>query len=434
MHALGLDIGTTSISACVIDIESKEPLIIRTIKNPGIINDASNQNPDVILDSVKSIIKQMSRDYPKVVSIGLTGQMHGILYTDRKFNAISPLYTWQDCRGDLIYRNAKTYAQELSDITGYKTASGYGAVTHYYNTVNRKIPAGGVKIITIHGYIAGKLCGNTDVPLHISDAAAIGLFDFSKNGFDLKAIRESGMDSSFFPDVKKSVSSIGKMGRVEIFLPVGDNQAVFTGSVKDYYETVSLNIGTGSQVSILYDRFIQKSNCETRPFNGKDYLIVGSSLCGGRSYDILEKFIDRCATLAGAPEERRYDIMKKIADNVFDINDRLEVETTFAGTRQNPDIRGSINNIGTKNFTPEHMVEGFLRGMIKELYAMYEEIKDKTHKRHKILAGSGNGIRKNPALRRIVSEVFEIPVEMGKCEEDAAFGAALSTVPDNILS
>ena len=38
--------------------------------------------------------------YPDIERIGVTGQMHGILYLDGEGNAVSPLYTWQDARGD----------------------------------------------------------------------------------------------------------------------------------------------------------------------------------------------------------------------------------------------------------------------------------------------------------------------------------------------
>ena len=38
-----------------------------------------------------------------IAVIGITGQMHGIVYTDCNGMAISPLYTWQDGRGNLPY-------------------------------------------------------------------------------------------------------------------------------------------------------------------------------------------------------------------------------------------------------------------------------------------------------------------------------------------
>ena len=44
--------------------------------------------------------------------------MHGIVYIDGHGNALSPLITWQDGRGDLSYRDGLTYAEHLSKASG----------------------------------------------------------------------------------------------------------------------------------------------------------------------------------------------------------------------------------------------------------------------------------------------------------------------------
>ena len=36
-------------------------------------------------------------EYPEVEKIGLTGQMHGIVYIDKEGTCVSPLYTWTGC-------------------------------------------------------------------------------------------------------------------------------------------------------------------------------------------------------------------------------------------------------------------------------------------------------------------------------------------------
>ena len=43
----------------------------------------------------------------------------------------------------------------------------------------------------------------------------------------------------------------------------------------------------------------------------------------------------------------------------------------------------------------------------------------------KKLVGSGNGLRKNMHFQKIVSDCFEIPLNMSDCEEEAAVGAAI---------
>ena len=62
-------------------------------------------------------------------------------------------------------------------------------------------------------------------------------------------------------------------------------------------------MGTGGQISLLSDRVLEAEEIETRPFNEDSYLIVGPSLCGGRSYALLAGFFKACA---GAFGSRRF--------------------------------------------------------------------------------------------------------------------------------
>ena len=76
--------------------------------------------------------------------------MHGIVYLDKNGEAVSPLTIWQDGRGDTPYKEGLTYAEWLSKKTGYKLATGFGGVTHFYNTVNGLVPENAVTFCTIH--------------------------------------------------------------------------------------------------------------------------------------------------------------------------------------------------------------------------------------------------------------------------------------------
>ena len=99
----------------------------------------------------------------------------------------------------------------------------------------------------------------------------------------------------------------------------------------------------------------------------------------------------------------------------------LKVDTRFAGTRTNSDIKGSIYNITTENFTPAQLTRGVLEGMAEELYSMYEKMECQKQG----VVGSGNGIRKNPALVKVFEEKFNSNVKIPAHFEEAAFGAAL---------
>ena len=55
LKILGLDIGTTTISAVVADAETGKILESRTVKNNSVIDGTKLQNPQVIIDTVLKI-------------------------------------------------------------------------------------------------------------------------------------------------------------------------------------------------------------------------------------------------------------------------------------------------------------------------------------------------------------------------------------------
>ena len=95
---IGLDIGTTSISA--VAVESSSGLLLRsvTVPNDSVLPSPDGvsriQDPARIVKTVLSLKEALAAEFSPVTAIGVTGQMHGILYLDRVGRTVSPLYTW----------------------------------------------------------------------------------------------------------------------------------------------------------------------------------------------------------------------------------------------------------------------------------------------------------------------------------------------------
>ena len=432
MIAIGIDIGTTKI--CISAVESETGAVIQftSVKNDAAIISENTwekaQDPKMIIDTVESILKSYRDKYP-VNAIGITGQMHGILYVNKYGNAVSPLYTWQDGRGDIVYKQGNSYVDHLSRQTQYKLATGYGAVTHYYNEINRLISEDARCFCTIHDYLAMKLTGRTEPVTHISDAASVGLFDLRKVCFDQKAIEKAGMDYRFFPKVTDDLILIGEDKKgIPVTAAIGDNQASFMGSVKDIQGGMLINVGTGSQISIHCSCFVEIAGIEIRPYIKGEFLLVGSPLCGGKSYAVLEEFYRSIVEMAGYKCENLYERMNDICEQYENISNKLSISTKFCGSRENPSERGSVHNIGLHNFTPKHLTIGILEGIVEELYENYERIKDATDIKPELIIGSGNGIKKNDVLKAILENKFGVDVAIPAHQEEAAYGAALSAM------
>lgn len=424
MNGIGIDIGTTSICLTVIDSVSGEVRKAVNLPNCYGIDAAAYeacQDAEKITDVCIGAADKLMEEFAPVCSIGITGQMHGIVYLDENGKAVSPLYTWQDASGNRVLENSGSYAEKLSEITGYKMATGYGGTTCYCHFVDGKVPENARRICTVHDYLCMKLCGLKEPVMHSSDCASFGLFDLGECKFDKKAITDAGMDASLFPDAVDCAVTAGTYRGIPVCVAIGDNQASFIGSVDDD-GAVLINIGTGSQVSYVTDSCEGTSSMEVRPLHNGSYIRVGAALCGGRAFASLEKFIRDTINLSGADISSAYKYIDAYLESSPCPDDRLGVDTRFCGTRENPALRGGIGNLGLDNFTPGHLIYGVLEGISGELFAMYGDTRGLNHTS---AIGSGNGLRKNKALQKIIADMFGLPLKIPAHKEEAAYGAAL---------
>ena len=421
---IGLDIGTTSISAVAAEVSSGALLRSVTVPNDGILPSPDGvsrlQDPVRIVETALGLKESLAAEFSPVAAIGVTGQMHGILYLDRAGRAVSPLYTWQDGRGNLPYGKS-TYAAHLSTRSCYPLASGFGLVTHFINREQGLVPSEAVTFCTIQDYIALLLARRKTPLLHASDAASFGCFDLEAHTFDRFAMEKLGFDNAFLPAVTAETAIIGQDGSIPVAAAIGDNQASVLGSLRENAD-ILVNIGTGSQVSAVVSAPVPFPAGAVRPYVDGKFLLAGSPLCGGRAYALLHRFFARCAELFGGDGRDIYTVMNDMAAEQPE-DHSLTVDTRFCGTRNDPALRGALSEISEDNFTPEQLTRGVLWGMTAELHELYRQMPLPFPAAG--LVGSGNGVRKNPVLRRYLEEQFGLKPKLPAHREEAAFGAAV---------
>ncbi len=404
MKAIGIDIGTTSVCGVVIDVERGEIISSCTKNSNADLKGCAEWEKTQSVERIMAVATEILDGFldHDVAVIGVTGQMHGIVYTDKDGKAVSPLYTWQDGRGNLPY-NDTTYAKFLGSF------SGYGNVTDFYNRENGIRPAAAKSFCTIHDYFVMQLCGLKKPLMHSSDAASFGRYDLKKNKFNY--------DCNV--DITTDYCIAGEYKGVPVSVAIGDNQASVFSTLADE-SNILLNVGTGSQVSIISDKVISGDDIEVRPYFENKYLICGAALCGGRAYSILKNFYaEVLGYVAEVDEGKVYEIMNNMLKDADVCS--ISVDTRFAGTRRNADLCGGVFGITTENFTPQELTLGVLEGMATELFEMYTQMKSDRFG----IVGSGNGIRKNPVLVKVFEKMFEAEMKIPKHLEEASFGAAL---------
>ena len=418
---LGIDLGSTSISWNLYDADSDKSIACTSFPNDCTLKSAVSyehiQDAGEIINFALEIIDNILLQHNDICGIGITGQMHGIVYLDNG-TAVSPLYTWQDKRAAL---NDGEICWETEEKTGYRIYPGYGFATFLYNSRNSLAPEKFTDICTLSDYLAMVLCGDKKPKIHPSNAASIGIYNIKNKAFDFSAAEKLGAEISRFPEVCKDKIT-GEYKGVPVAVSIGDNQASFLGSVGTEETRALANFGTGSQISYITTDtvFSGSKDIEIRPYIGEKNLICGSALCGGKAYALAHTFFERYATALGF-KGKQYDIMDSFAEKGIDQGNAVFVYPYFSGKRSDPTLLGRIENISESNFTPESFLAGILIGMSRELRDMFNEMNPRNIKE---IIASGNAARKTAPLLKALEKEFGLPVKLSKENEEAALGAA----------
>lgn len=426
---LGIDIGTTSISAQVVASDSGVCVQTYNFDHNAAITvdgypDAFAADANQLINRATALIASVTATYPTIASIGIAGQMHGVICVDEKGAILSPLYTWQNGFGQRKPDGNRTICEEITALSGETIPTGYGITTYYALRKLGLLPVGTAGIVTIMDLLVARLTG-TNPLLHSTNAAAIGAYDLTQGQFKKDVLEKLHIPLSLLPKIATGYWIVGLYDTADWQIPVavsiGDNQAGLFGSLADD-RMVLVNVGTSSQVSVITDD-PTASGGEVRPYFDGKYICSGAALCGGRAYTLLKSFIRSIASGLGMDISDRaiYDYLNRAAEEGKDAP--LAVSTQFSGTRENPDTRGSITGIGLHNFTPEALSAGVLHGIVEELHQMYTQMGADGNLTG--IVASGNAMRKNPVLREICADLFGKPLLLPLHTEEAAFGAAL---------
>ncbi|MFB9278637.1 sedoheptulokinase [Cohnella cellulosilytica] len=491
MYVAGIDIGTTSVCCVIADAQTGAIANVAARTNdaerPSEQGWDRTQDPRRIVAILEEMIAGQAVYWKDVSAIGISCQMHGILYVDGRGDAVSPLYTWQDRRGDLaLDRSAEptesglgpadsamnsaspanessrtdsasrtsptdpasrtsptdrahrtpstdrpvSWASYMEERSGHRLASGYGLVTHCYNLHHNLVPPEAVYLCTVGDYVAMKLCGRNVPLMDASNAASLGLYDSNTRSFDLAALEALGIDPRMIPPQAGQSDAAGTTpSGGTVACAIGDNQASFLGSVPSLEDTMLVNVGTGAQISVYSKGTEAVPGLETRPFPGGGSLLVGASLGGGKTYALLEGlFRSIHDSFAAAPlgDERLYKKMNALAEEALrDADAPLQVSAQFFGTREDPGRTGTIAGVSERNWTAGHLALGFLNGIVDELLAFAERFPEPLRSRVRTVAASGNGMRQNPVMRQLLRTKLRLPLHLSPVEEEAALGAAI---------
>jgi sugar (pentulose or hexulose) kinase len=452
---LGIDLGTTTITAVALDPGNGQILASAAAPNRAETTSVGNRSRgysewdvEAIFsaagDCLREVMRLLGTPASELAGLGITGQQHGGVLVGPHLRLLTPLIGWQDRRAEEELFAARTFVRQALDLagpeatarTGCRMAAGYLAVTLFWLKEKGLLPRA-AKACFLMDCFAARLTGQPPVT-DPTCAASSGALNLRTLDWDADLLSALALPRSALPEVRRSgelqgrltadsAAATGLPQALPVFVGIGDNQASFLGSVAEIENSVLVNVGTGGQVAAWDEDVHFDPLLETRPFPGGGFLLVCAGLCGGRSYDALESFFRQVgAQFFGAQDGRPlFDVMNQLAAATVPGAGGVGCEPFFTGTRHRPELRASWVGLSLETFTPAHLTRALLEGMARAFRSGYDAITGQTGRRAQSLVGAGNGLRENPLLADIVAGAMELPLLFPRHRAEAAFGAAL---------
>jgi xylulokinase len=251
-YLLGIDLGTSGTRSVLFDLDGRA-LLSKTVEyslsQPH--NGWAEQEPEdwwkAAVTTISGVVKESGVTPGDIISLGISGQMHGLVMLDENGSVLRPSIIWADQRtGEECADITRLVGYDrLISITANPALTGFTAskilwVRKHEPDVYKRCR----HILLPKDYLRYKLTG--DFATEVSDASGMQLLDVPKRGWSQEVLDKLGIDIALLPRVYESPEVTGHIsgetarltGLSQNTLVVGgagDNAAaaVGTGTVRD---------------------------------------------------------------------------------------------------------------------------------------------------------------------------------------------------------
>jgi xylulokinase len=442
---LGLDIGSSSIKASVVDVDSgvaiggaQSPLeeMPMIALKPG----WAEQDPEMwwkhVVISVKSAIQKSGAQANDIEAIGIAYQMHGLVVVDKEKKPLRPSIIWCDSRaveiGDRANRTlgADYCLQHYLNSPGNFTAAKLGWVKENEPNLFSRI----YKFMLPGDYIAMKLTGNistTDTGL------SEGIFwDYHTHTVSEKLLNHFEFDKSIIPEHQRAFAIHGSVSDaaakelgikpgVKVSYRAGDQpNNAFSLNVLNPGETAA-TAGTSGVIYSVTDQNVfdpqSRVNTVIHPSvaaknpNGVLLCINGTG--------ILNSWLRKNVAAAGAGYS--YDEMNAIAAGAPIGSSGLVIFPFGNGAERilnNKTVEASLNGLDFNHHNQSHLFRAAQEGIVFALKFGFDILQDIGLKTTVIRAANSNMFL-SPVFREAFVNTIGSPLE--RYDTDGATGAAI---------
>lgn len=441
--SIGIDLGTSSMKAVAID--EKGNIICKSkgyydIYRPEIdwAEQKSIEWQETLISTLRNLVRQLedinNENQITISSIGVAGQMHGLVTVDTDGNVLYPPIIWADNRTNSEVEFIKSKLDQnqkeklANPIVNSFTAPKLLWLKNNKAEIWRKID----KFMLPKDYIVYLLTGK--IITDKSDASATLLFDIEKNEWAKDIIESLGLSLDIFPEIVEPATKVslikGKLyndldlhgAKPEIISVGGDAPvtAFASGVIKPGQAAISL--GTAGQIIMPTDRFIShpKRKIHTLHYALKStWHLMGAILSAGYNMSWWLKKV------CGNNDKLYLDSIQEELSLLGPGSDGLLYLPYIQGERSpinNPDAAGVLFGLKSDH-TNVNIISAMMEGVAFALKSNYNEIKEFGLEVNEIYLTGGGA--KSKVWGQTFADIFNQPVYIVEQKYDTSYGAAL---------
>jgi len=437
-YILGVDLGTSSIKASLLDLETRSILresVELSVSYPDSFS--AEQNPEDWWKGFCKLISQLrSRvgDLDKLSAIGLSGQMLGLVLLDRKGNPVRPCILWCDQRSyqEIEEIKQKVSLEELLKYTANTPLTGYWLPKILWLRKHEPPALSQTfKMLLPKDFLRLKLTGAFTT--EVSDASSTFLFDVAHRRWSEKMIDLFEINWDTLPQVVESPEITGYVtpqASLETGLPEGipvvggggDQSSGGIGLGVIHPGLVSCVLGTSGVVMAQTEE--AKMDHQNRGLHSFCYSIpgkwflMGCTLAAGGSYQWLFN------SLAKLDKDLSFDKLNSLAGEVSPGSKGLVFLPYLIGERtphSDPNARGVFFGLSYEHDI-RHMIRSVIEGVAFSQRESVEILKSFSLTAQKLTLSGGAA--RSPLWCQVMADVMDMEVETTNIEDPASTGAA----------
>src|SRR5271167_15807 len=269
---LGLDIGTSSVKALLIDADQR---VVAEASTPLSVSRPhplwSEQDPDSWVEGVEAAVAAIRRaastEFAALAGIGLSGQMHGANLLDDHDKPLRPAILWNDGRSFAECAELERRVPDLEQRTGNLAMPGFTAPKLLWVAAHEpKVAKATRRVLLPKDYVRLRLSG--EAVSEMSDASGTLWLDVGRRRWDETLLAATGLTERAMPSLVEGsevsaylapeiAAAWGLEGRkVPIAGGGGDNAASAIGVGATAPGAGFVSLGSSGVIFSVTDRFV----------------------------------------------------------------------------------------------------------------------------------------------------------------------------------